>query len=55
MKWLQEEETHVDETHAGTVLATIYALQKKRDELREEVNTSIRGRECPVTGSMGEG
>ncbi len=38
MKWLQEEETHVDETHADTVLTTIYALQKKRDELREEVN-----------------
>ena len=37
MKRLQEEETLVDETHAGTVLATIYALQKKRDELLEEV------------------
>ncbi len=38
MKRLQEEETHVDETHAGTVLATIYALQNKRDDLRQEVN-----------------
>ncbi len=38
LKRLQEEETHMDETHAGTVLATIYALQKMRDELREEVN-----------------
>ncbi len=28
----------MEETHTGTVLATIYALQKKRDELREEVN-----------------
>ena len=38
MKSLQEEETHVDETHAGAIVATIYALQKKRDELWEEVN-----------------
>ncbi len=38
MKRLQDEETHVKETHAGIVLATIYVLQKKRDELREEVN-----------------
>ncbi len=37
MKRLQEEETHVEETHAGTVLATIYTLQKKQDELRQEV------------------
>ncbi len=37
LKRLQEEETHVDETHAGTILATIYALQQKRDELKEEV------------------
>ncbi len=29
LKRLQEEETHVDETHAGTILATIYALQTK--------------------------
>ncbi len=34
---LQEEETHMDETHAGTILATIYALQQKRDELKKEV------------------
>ncbi len=34
---LQEEETHVDETHAGTILATIYVLQQKRDELKEEL------------------
>ncbi len=34
---LQEEETHVDEAHAGALLATIYALQQKRDELKEEV------------------
>ncbi len=38
MKRLQEE-THVEETHAGTVLATIYALQQERDELHEEVTT----------------
>ncbi len=37
MKRLQEEETHVDETHAGAVLASIYALQKLRDELHKEV------------------
>ena len=37
LKRLQEEETHVDETHAGAILATIYALQQKRDELNEEV------------------
>ncbi len=36
---LQEEETHVDEAHAGALLATIYALQQKRDELKEEVRT----------------
>ena len=34
---LQEEETHVDEAHAGALLATIYALQQKRDELKEEI------------------
>ncbi len=44
MKWLQEEETHMDETHAGSVLATVYALQQKRDKLREEV------RSCKRTG-----
>ncbi len=37
LQWLQEEETHVDEAHAGALLATIYALQQKRDELKEEV------------------
>ena len=37
LKRLQEEETHVDETHVGTILATIYALQQKRDEVKEEV------------------
>ncbi len=36
---LQEEETHVDEAHAGALLATIYALQQKHDELKEEVRT----------------
>ncbi len=34
---LQEEETHVDEGHVGALLATIYALQHKSDELKEEV------------------
>ena len=34
---LQEEETHVDEAHAGALLATIYTLEKKCDELKEEV------------------
>ena len=37
LKRLQEEETHVDKTHAGALLVTIYALQQKRDELKEEV------------------
>ncbi len=37
LQWLQEEETHVDEAHTGAILATIYALQQKRDELKEEV------------------
>ncbi len=37
MKRLQKENTHVDEIHAGAVLATIYALQKERDGLKEEV------------------
>ena len=32
-----EEETHVDEAHAGALLATIYALQEKHEELKEEV------------------
>ncbi len=36
---LQEEETHVDEAHAGALLATIYTLQQQRDELKEEVRT----------------
>ncbi len=37
MKRLQEEETHVDETHVGAVLATIHALQKEYNELEGEV------------------
>ena len=37
LKHLQEEETHADETHGGAVLATIYALQNKRDDLHQEV------------------
>ena len=32
---LQEEETHVDEAHAGALLATIYALQEKHEEVKE--------------------
>ncbi len=27
----------MDEAHAGALLATIYTLQQKRDELKEEV------------------
>ncbi len=38
MKRLQEEETQVDENHAGTILATIYALQNTRDDLYQQVN-----------------
>ncbi len=37
LQWLQEEVTHVDEAHAGALLATIHALQQKCDELKEEV------------------
>ena len=37
MKRLQGEETHVDETHAGAILATVHTLQKERDELEGEV------------------
>ena len=37
LEWLQGEETHVDEAHAGAVLATVHALQKERDELEGEV------------------
>ncbi len=44
MKRLQEEETHVEETHVGTILATIYALQQEHDELCEEVTTLTANR-----------
>ncbi len=37
LKHLQEEETHMDEVHAGAILATIHALQNRWDELRKEV------------------
>ena len=37
LKCLQQEETHVDEVHAGAILATIHALQNKWDALRKEV------------------